>query len=138
MNLPELFQKIRSNLILFESNFKAPIYIDEDSCFRPFRTVWRGLFCCKIYYFHRWGLLPPHPPGPLKLPWKYIFLTLPLSTICNENIGQYLHLGLTPVFFLYPLSIGQIRGPTNLHCFYFQNCKLNNPKQPKSTACKIW
>ena len=98
MNLPELFQNIRSNLILFESNFKAPIYIDEDSCFRPFRTVWRGLFCCYCNWLFLWMGAPP-PQGPLKIPGKYIFLTLPLTTICNENIGQYLHLGLTPVFF---------------------------------------
>ena len=107
MNLPELFRKFRSNLIFFYSNFKALIYIEEASCFRPFRTVWMSLFSywCKIDYFVKWG--SPHPLGPLKIPWKYIFLTLPLSTICNENIGQYLHLGLTPVVFLYPLSMGQ-------------------------------
>ena len=74
MNLPELFRKIRSNLIFFDSNFKAPIYIEEASCFRPFRTVWRGLFCCccKIDYFYGWGLPPPHPLA-LRLFW---FLTI--------------------------------------------------------------
>ena len=43
MNFPELFQKMRSNFILFYFNFNAPIYIKED-CKRNFSFSFRNLY----------------------------------------------------------------------------------------------